>query len=175
MGSSAATCSTPLAHGGRAALVAWPAEADRRDDLARTGAPCLLVVDDGAPIPAVGPGEDWIRRSASEDDVAARLAHLTTAHRPAPATPVNDASALLAPSLGDRSRPEQRLLARLAATPGRLVLRVDLRRVVDPAQPASDVDLARALAVARRALPAGWAILAVGGGLLLDQPEAGPT
>jgi DNA-binding response OmpR family regulator len=54
-------------------LVRWPSQSDRRGHLARSGVPCLLLVEPGAPLPGpVGPAEDWIRMPAAEEDVAAR-------------------------------------------------------------------------------------------------------
>jgi DNA-binding response OmpR family regulator len=65
-------------------LVRWPVETSRRDRLATTGAPRLLLVDEEAPPPvSVDCLEDWIRVPASEADVRARLEALrirATAH-----------------------------------------------------------------------------------------------
>ena len=56
------------------ALVRWPSERDRREALARAGHARLLVVDpDAAPPIASDPLEDWVRESANELDVRARL------------------------------------------------------------------------------------------------------
>jgi len=55
-------------------LVRWPVEAVRRERLARSNAPRLLLVEDGAlPPPAEDCLEDWIRVPASEGDVRVRL------------------------------------------------------------------------------------------------------
>ena len=65
------------------ALVRWPAERGRRDELNGLGVPLLLLVEDGHhPPPVVGLLEDWIRVPASEADVRARIDTLL-ARRPA--------------------------------------------------------------------------------------------
>ena len=52
----------------------WPAEADRRDDLVERNLPRLLLLDDGIePPPPLDCLEDWVRLSASEADVRARV------------------------------------------------------------------------------------------------------
>ena len=67
----------------RPAVVRWPVDAGLRDDLARQGVPCLLVVPRGAPIPTVGLGEDWVRDTADEREIAVRLRQLAALGRPA--------------------------------------------------------------------------------------------
>ncbi len=59
------------------ALLRWPTETARRDSLAASGAPRLLLVEPGAepPLP-VDCLEDWMRLPAPEDDVRARTAGL---------------------------------------------------------------------------------------------------
>jgi hypothetical protein len=58
------------------ALLRWPVEADRRDDLAAAGVPRLLLVEDGAPPSPLDCLEDWVRVPAAEDEVQARVAGL---------------------------------------------------------------------------------------------------
>ena len=56
------------------ALVSWPTEADRRDELRAAGDPRLLLVDPGVPPPDVTDCcEDWLRVPCSESELAARL------------------------------------------------------------------------------------------------------
>lgn len=55
------------------ALVRWPAERVRRDQLRHDECPRLLMVEDGAPPTPTDDLEDWIRVPASESDVHARL------------------------------------------------------------------------------------------------------
>jgi DNA-binding response OmpR family regulator len=58
-------------------LVRWPTEADRRDAFARAGIPRLLLIEDGAALPAsVGIDEDWVRLPAGDDEIHARAARL---------------------------------------------------------------------------------------------------
>lgn len=56
------------------ALLAWPREEARRQDLAGQGRPRLLVLEAGAsPPPAVDCLEDWIHAPAVEHEVRARM------------------------------------------------------------------------------------------------------
>jgi hypothetical protein len=56
------------------ALLRWPAEADRRDDLSLRRIPRLLLVDADVDPPApLDCLEDWARAGASENDVRARV------------------------------------------------------------------------------------------------------
>ena len=70
----------------RPAVVRWPVDAGLRDDLARQGVPCLLVLPRGAPVPTMGLGEDWVRDTADEREIAVRLRQLAALGRPAGAT-----------------------------------------------------------------------------------------
>ena len=57
------------------ALLRWPDEADRRDELAAERVPRLLVLDNGtAPPLTLDCLEDWVRSDANDDDVRARVA-----------------------------------------------------------------------------------------------------
>jgi hypothetical protein len=70
------------------ALVRWPGEWARREQLARQSLPRLLLVEDGATVPTAADClEDWVRVPAPEYDVRVRLEALmtrATAHRSAP-------------------------------------------------------------------------------------------
>jgi DNA-binding response OmpR family regulator len=58
-------------------LLRWPSEDGRRGVLARSGVPCLLLVEPDADLPrSIGPAEDWIRLPADEADIAARAVAL---------------------------------------------------------------------------------------------------
>lgn len=55
-------------------MVRWPEERTQREELAKLGRARLLLVDtEAAPPIAADPLEDWIRRSATELDVRARI------------------------------------------------------------------------------------------------------
>jgi len=55
-------------------MLRWPEERRAREDLARLGRARLLIVDvDAAPPVAADPLEDWVRASAGDLDVRARL------------------------------------------------------------------------------------------------------
>lgn len=58
------------------ALLHWPRDRERRDELAALGVPRLLLVSADAPPPEVGEDEDWVRLPAGERDTAARMAAL---------------------------------------------------------------------------------------------------
>jgi DNA-binding response OmpR family regulator len=58
------------------ALVYWPAEAARLERLRACRQPRLVIVEHGDPPPTADPLEDWVRSSAHEDDVNARVAVL---------------------------------------------------------------------------------------------------
>lgn len=61
-------------HGIEVDRLAWPAERERRQELAAAGSPRLLLVDpDSAPPVAADEVEDWIRLPAPPDDVEARV------------------------------------------------------------------------------------------------------
>jgi hypothetical protein len=55
------------------ALVHWPAEEDRREELRRAGLPRLLLVERGAPPIPPDELEDWIRLPADDIDLRVRL------------------------------------------------------------------------------------------------------
>jgi two-component system, OmpR family, response regulator len=55
------------------ALVHWPAEQDRRDELRRAGQPRLLLVERGAPPIPSDELEDWIRLPADDLDLRVRV------------------------------------------------------------------------------------------------------
>lgn len=149
----------------RPILVAWPADAARRAGAAAAGRPCLLVVDDGARLPVVGPGEDWIRASADERDVAARLADLERRARVVAPDPL--APTVVAGPVAPGAHP---LLECLAACPGRLVAGDRLLALAGP----TAAHLAAAVAELRRLVePLGWVLVAVGDGLLLESPQDG--
>jgi len=58
-------------------LLDWPAEAERRQVLARAGVPrMLLLAPDVAPPESLGVDEDWVRLPAAESDVVARATQL---------------------------------------------------------------------------------------------------
>lgn len=55
------------------ALVQWPAEQDRREELRRAGQPRLLLVEQGAPPIPSDELEDWIRLPADDLDLRVRV------------------------------------------------------------------------------------------------------
>jgi hypothetical protein len=153
---------TPARSGRGVLVVPWPSAAAARARARLAGAPCLLVVDDGAAPPTdCALDEDWTTSATPARDVAARIA--TLAARPAGqrwldqgavgALP-DEAVALLDVLVQRRPR----------ATP--------LGVVRDVIGPPHDVDAT--LRGVRSALrPAGYDVLAVPGGVLLAGVNAG--
>ena len=163
-------------------LVRWPAEAARRDELRRVGAPCLLLLEDGVPPPLCGPDdlEDWIRVPAGDADLRARVEGLRRRGE-ARTDPIPDLDGDGVLRLGDRwvSLPpvEARLTGALLDRYGAVVSREALARAGwpsgAPGRNALDVHMLR---LRRRLSPLSLAIRTVRsrGYLLerLDGPEA---
>jgi hypothetical protein len=127
------------------AVVQWPREGHRRAAAAEAGVPCLLVIAEGAPIPPVGRGEDWVRAGTDERWVAARLGALAEVGRaPGSLVPPLLPSALLGAA--------REVAALLLAAPGELVPRAELEAVAAG-------ELTRVLRRVRRVLrPLGWSV-----------------
>lgn len=150
------------------ALVRWPAEQDRRQELAAAGHPRLLLVEPGAPPPVCADElEDWVRLPAPDTDVRARAEAL--ARRAAARglrTPVVDADGVL--RYRGRSVPlppvEARLTRALVDRYGAVVSRAQLARAgwpgADPGRNALDVHVMR---LRRRLAPVGLVIRTVRG------------
>jgi hypothetical protein len=160
------------------ALVHWPAEEDRREELRRGGLPRLLLVERGAPpIPSDGL-EDWIRLPADDVDLRVRVEALRRrAHSGASARPDLDGDGVL--RVGDRwvSLPpvEARLTEALLARFGAVVSREALARAGwpggSPGRNALDVHVLR---LRRRLAPLQLAIRTVRSrGYLLERSDAG--
>lgn len=154
------------------ALVRWPDGASRREDLAHRGLPCVLVIEDGTPVPILRPGEDWVRGGADERDVAARLEHLaavqpSVADRPPVGAPLL-AAAGAAPDVAalDPREPSALVARALVLRAGRLVAIDELRVVV------GDHELAAVVAAAEDLLAAeGWLVVSVGSAGYLTEPD----
>ena len=160
------------------ALVHWPAEEDRREELRRDGQPRLLLVEKGAPpIPSDGL-EDWIRLPADDIDLRVRVEALRrradsgTSTRPE----LDDDGVMRA---GDRwvSLPpvEARLTEALLDRFGAVVSRDTLARAGwpggSPGRNALDVHVLR---LRRRLSPLQLAIRTVRSrGYLLERSDAG--
>lgn len=155
MGPALRTSAPDLAPAG---IARWPQQVGWRRERAALGAPTLLVIDRGAPIPPLGPGEDFVWSDADERDVAHRL--LDLAGRAGAASEVADVELP-----DDLPAPARRTAARLLAAVGVLVPRADL--AVD--------DLAETTETLRRVLgPQGWSLIDVGdAGLLLVREGRG--
>lgn len=160
------------------ALVRWPAEEDRREELRRAGLPRLLLVDNGTPpIPSDGM-EDWIRLPADDLDLRVRVEALRRRSAPGDAVlPVLDDDGVL--RVGDRwvSLPpvEARLLGALLQRYGAVVSRDALSRSGwpggSPGRNALDVHVLR---LRRRVAPLGLAIRTVRSrGYLLEWADRG--
>jgi len=75
-GGSATSVTSTLGRVAGVDLVLWPEEAPTRAQLAAAGRPCLLVLTGDAPVPDVGPLEDWAREPLADDEVRARCTAL---------------------------------------------------------------------------------------------------
>jgi hypothetical protein len=160
------------------ALVQWPAEQDRRDELRRAGQPRLLLVERGAPPIPTDELEDWIRLPADDLDLRVRVEALrrrTGADNGA--VPVLDDDGVL--RTGDRwvSLPpvEARLTRALLDRFGAVVSRDALARSGwpggSPGRNALDVHVLR---LRRRLAPLRLAIRTVRSrGYLLERVDAG--
>lgn len=132
--------------------------------------PCLLVVEPGAALPVVGPGEDWISHDADERDVASRLAGLVGSG----ARPTAAADAPLATSVPPGLCDGDARVARvLLARAGRLVPRADLASDAT-SDATSDAGLDRSVRRVRAALASeGWTINRVSSsGFIAQQASA---
>jgi two-component system, OmpR family, response regulator len=70
----------PHAHA-EVALLRWPADAARRDELASRGLPRVLLVVDGQRPPLLAHDEDWVRSPVDERDLWARMQRLSHRHQ----------------------------------------------------------------------------------------------
>src|SRR5262245_34620223 len=113
------------------ALVHWPAEQDRREELRQAGQPRLLLVERGAPPIPTDELEDWIRLPADDLDLRVRVEALRRrTHGDAASVPLLDDDGVL--RQGDHwvSLPpvEARLTAALLERFGAVVSREALAR-----------------------------------------------
>jgi Transcriptional regulatory protein, C terminal len=160
------------------ALVHWPAEEDRREELRRAGQPRLLLVERGAPPIPSDELEDWIRLPAEDIDLRVRVEALRRRTDAAgDAVPQLDDDGVL--RVGDRwvSLPpvEARLTGALIDRFGAVVSRESLARSGwpggSPGRNALDVHVLR---LRRRLSPLRLAIRTVRSrGYLLERADGG--
>jgi DNA-binding response OmpR family regulator len=152
------------------ALVHWPAEEDRREELRRGGQPRLLLVEKGAPpIPSDGL-EDWIRLPADDEEVRVRADTLRRRSEP---WPTLDADGILRAGGRWAAIPpiEARILAPMLQRPGQVVLRHDLLELAWPGGSSTTRLLDRRIMLLRgRIEPLGLVLRTVRGkGFLLER------
>jgi DNA-binding winged helix-turn-helix (wHTH) protein len=161
-------------------LLRWPLEADRREELAASGLPRLLLVENGAGLPAAAADclEDWIRVPAGDDEVQARIAALTAravSHRTHPVPELDEYGMLRFAGRWVSLPPvETRLTDALLRRMGAVVSRETLARSGwpegAPGRNALDVHVLR---IRRRLAPLGLAIRTVRSrGYLLESTGA---
>lgn len=115
---------------GTVALVHWPKDSARREQLALARVPTLLLVASDAAPPAVDTWEDWIRLPADERDVSIRMQGLARRVR----RPELIDGAVLRSNCGSvmLSPPESAVAWPLIRSDGQLVSREELERAVWP-------------------------------------------
>lgn len=160
------------------ALVHWPAEQDRREELRRAGQPRLLLVERGTPPIPTDELEDWIRLPADDLDLRVRVEALRRrTDSDTGQVPLLDDDGVL--RLGDRwvSLPpvEARLTKALLERFGAVVSREALARSGwpggSPGRNALDVHVLR---LRRRLSPLHLAIRTVRSrGYLLERSDSG--
>lgn len=121
-------------------LVSWPSEADRRDDLARSGRACLLLIEAPHDPPSVRDAlEDWVRAGADPVELYVRRERLRR-HQARRAPARFDEDGLL--RRGDRwvavSPRERHVVEPLLARAGHLVSRGELLAAALPGAVADD-------------------------------------
>lgn len=130
-------------------FIRWPAETDRRAQLAESSTPRMLLVEANERAPMTSdPLEDWIRLPADEGDLRARVASLMAATE-STARPILDPDGLL--HVGKRwiALPpiEASLIGELVKQFGRVVSRDQLTRAgwptAAPGRNALDVHMLR--------------------------------
>ncbi|HWJ96909.1 MAG TPA: helix-turn-helix domain-containing protein [Acidimicrobiales bacterium] len=160
-------------------ILRWPAHAGRREDLVAAQRPCLWVLETGELPPAIGPLEDWAREGDSERDVHARVQRLAAlapdvrALVPREAQVGEDGLLRFRGHLIAVPPSEARLLDRLAETPGTIVGRDELGRLLWDRPPASRSSLTSRIHTLRKRLrPVGLTIHAIRGHGFLLTAEA---
>ncbi|MDQ3176346.1 MAG: winged helix-turn-helix domain-containing protein [Actinomycetota bacterium] len=158
-------------------IVRWPRDADRREELHRSGTPRIIVIsEDGHPPTPLDDREDWAREPVARVDLEARIAWLN--HRlevrgpPERTAPTIDEDGLLRTDAGWVTVPpvEARLAAALISRLDTVVSRETLTAEAWPKdvpnRNALDVHVLR---LRRRITPTGLAIRTVRGrGYLLE-------
>jgi hypothetical protein len=145
------------------ALVRWPQESGRLDALRDEGAPRLLVIEEDAEPPqSAACLEDWVRASASEGDVQARMRILQLRHdQHATDRPDLDENGVLRRGSAWVALPpvEARLFAALLDRIGRVTTRNDLNAAGWPVEaPDRNVLDVHILHLRRKTAPLGLAI-----------------
>lgn len=112
-------------------IVRWPSERKRREELARSARPRLLLLEDGEPPPVADCLEDWVRSPIDDADLRARVVALE--HRAAchgQSLPVLDVDGVLRSDGTWVALPpvEARLMAALLERSGAVVSRDALAR-----------------------------------------------
>jgi hypothetical protein len=162
--------------GGEVAVVRWPAERDRRDELVHLGRARLIVVAAGELPPLAPDGlEDWVRADVDPVEVYVRTERLRR-RQAARAPAVLDADGLL--HRGRRwvalSRREIDVAEVMLPRPGKLVPRPEMLAAVCPEVERDDRRILDTLVrrLHRRIVPLGLAIHTVrASGFLLEMGE----
>ncbi|MGH9260643.1 MAG: helix-turn-helix domain-containing protein [Acidimicrobiales bacterium] len=164
----------PHAHA-EVALLRWPADAARRDELASRGLPRVLLVVDGQRPPLLAHDEDWVRSPVDERDLWARMQRLSHRQQVRSRRPVlvDDVVLHHAGATVIVTEGEGTLLRLLLDHFGRLVTWVDLQRALWPdGRGTSRAATSRVSRLRVRVEPIGLAIHTVRRrGVVLDADE----
>jgi hypothetical protein len=162
-------------------MISWPADEDRRQELATWGFPRLLLVEAGTPPPrCVDPLEDWVRVPVDGVEAAARIESLRARLVAAvPEAPVIDTDGVVRFGGAWVALPpvEGRIMSALVARFGSVVRRADLVAAGwpdgAPGRNALDVHVLR---LRRRLKPLGLAIRTIRSrGYLLEPVDLAET
>ena len=168
---------TPTRFGG-VDIVLWPLEAERREEVARRGEPCVLVLAPDEPVPRTTLIEDWVREPVDTAELSARCAAL---HRRADCgTPptLDDGLLLYRGAWAAVPAAQVAMVELLLDRLGRVVTKDELASAAAAAGGSTHGDAVKAAMnrLSRRIAPLGLELRSVRGrGYLLQLPDRCPV
>jgi hypothetical protein len=161
-----------------AEVVRWPAEVERRAELARRGRPCVLVVGIDEPPPATELLEDWVREPVDPDELAARLEAVSRRACCGDAPTIDDGLVRHRGAWASGPPAQVGMAELLLANLGRVVGRDELARAAADSGGSTNGEAVKAAAtrLGRRLAPLGLELKAVRGrGYLLHAVDRCPV